>query len=151
MFKHFKDGGKRAARDPETGKTVLVDNMTYKEWKEKYVKENGQEAFDLKHKSAQNLTADKEQYKKYESVLGKNAPKSLEEFQKIKYNNSSGWSDLKEYYGYVRINSGATRNDYECVKELHSLFPNGSFHIPPRKTDVEKLTFDDEYINKERA
>ncbi len=26
---------KRAARDPETGKTVQVDNMTYKEWKEK--------------------------------------------------------------------------------------------------------------------
>ncbi len=28
---------KRAARDEETGETVMVDNMTYKEWKETYV------------------------------------------------------------------------------------------------------------------
>ncbi len=28
---------KRAARDPETGKTVQVDNMTYSEWKEEYI------------------------------------------------------------------------------------------------------------------
>ncbi|MBR6400349.1 MAG: minor capsid protein [Firmicutes bacterium] len=28
----------RAARDPETGKTVYVDDMTYPEWKEKFVK-----------------------------------------------------------------------------------------------------------------
>ena len=27
----------RAARDPETGKTVQVDNMTYGEWKNKYM------------------------------------------------------------------------------------------------------------------
>lgn len=28
---------KRRARDPETGKTYLVDNMSYKEWKEKHI------------------------------------------------------------------------------------------------------------------
>ncbi len=27
----------RAARDPETGKTVMVDKMTYSEWKEEYI------------------------------------------------------------------------------------------------------------------
>ena len=41
-------------------------------------------------------------------------------------------------------------NDYKCVKELHSLFPNGSFHIPPREIDMSTLTFDDLHINKER-
>lgn len=32
------DDGDRVARDPETGKTVEIPDMTYKEWKEKYVK-----------------------------------------------------------------------------------------------------------------
>ena len=32
------DDGGRVARDPETGKTVEIPDMTYKEWKEKYVK-----------------------------------------------------------------------------------------------------------------
>lgn len=31
------DDGGRVARDPETGKTVEISDMTYKEWKEKYV------------------------------------------------------------------------------------------------------------------
>ncbi len=31
------DDGGRVARDPETGKTVEIPDMTYKEWKEKYV------------------------------------------------------------------------------------------------------------------
>ena len=32
------DDGGRVARDPVTGKTVEIPDMTYKEWKEKYVK-----------------------------------------------------------------------------------------------------------------
>lgn len=32
------DDGGRVARDPETGKTVEIPDMTYKEWKKKYVK-----------------------------------------------------------------------------------------------------------------
>jgi SPP1 gp7 family putative phage head morphogenesis protein len=32
------DDGGRVARDPETGKTVEIPDMTYKEWKERYVK-----------------------------------------------------------------------------------------------------------------
>lgn len=32
------EGGKRIARDPVTGKSLYVDNTTYKEWYEKYVK-----------------------------------------------------------------------------------------------------------------
>lgn len=36
----FTTNLKRAARDPETGKTVYVDDMSYKEWKEKFVVDN---------------------------------------------------------------------------------------------------------------
>ncbi len=36
------DDGERVARDPATGKSVRVENMTYEEWKAKYVKPEGE-------------------------------------------------------------------------------------------------------------
>lgn len=85
---------KRAARDKD-GKTVYVDDMSYSEWKEKFIREEGQEEWDYYEKSVKNKTADSEQYEKYKAVLGKNAPKSLEEFQKMKYTDSEEWDELK--------------------------------------------------------
>lgn len=93
----FTVNTKRAARDKD-GKTVYVDDMSYSEWKEKFIKEEGQEEWNYYEKSVKNKTADSEQYEKYKAVLGKNAPKSLEEFQKMKYTNSEEWENLKYYY-----------------------------------------------------
>ena len=90
----LKQGRKRAARD-ENGKTIYVDDMSYKQWKEKFVTEKGQQAWDYYEKSAKNKGADKKQHEKYKAVLGKNAPKSLEEFQKLKYTNSEEWDKIK--------------------------------------------------------
>ena len=86
---------KRAARNPGMGETVYVDDMSYTEWKDKFVKEKGKETWDYYEKSTKNKGADKEQYEKYKSVLDKNAPKSLEEFQKLKYTNGEKWDELK--------------------------------------------------------
>lgn len=87
----------RAARDPETGKTVYVNEMTYEEWKENFVNEKGQQAWDYYSKGAKNLKI----FDRYKDVLGKYAPESLEEFQKIKYNNTSEWNSLKHSYRVV--------------------------------------------------
>lgn len=91
----FTTNIKRAARDPETGKTIYVDDMSYTDWKERFVTEKGQQAWDYYEKSVKNKAADTKQYNKYKSVLGKNAPKSLEEFQKLKYTNSEEWDKIK--------------------------------------------------------
>lgn len=88
---------KRAARDKD-GNTVYVDDMSYKEWKEKFIKDEGQAEWNLYEKSAKNMTADREQYERYKSVLGKNAPKDLEEFQKMKYTDSEVWEFVKLDY-----------------------------------------------------
>lgn len=143
---YFKKGGKRAARDPETGKTVLVEDMTYKEWKEKYVKEHGQKDFDLKQKSTQNMKADVEQYNKYKSVLGKNAPKTLEEFQKIKYNDNNKWNDLKYYYkginkGYVIKNAAG---DF-VIKVSHTEIkarPNSITQVINKRGGIDRNYYD---------
>lgn len=88
---------KRAARDKD-GNTVYVDDMSYKEWKEKFVKEEGEDEWDYYEKSNKNRAADKEQYERYKEVLGENAPKSLESFQRLKYTDSEGWEFVKLDY-----------------------------------------------------
>lgn len=91
----FTTNIKRAARDPETGKTVYVDDMSYTEWKERFIKGKGQQDWDYYEKSTKNKSNDMKLYERYKAVLGKNAPKSLEEFQKLKYTNGEKWDELK--------------------------------------------------------
>lgn len=50
------DDGGRVARDPETGKTVEIPDMTYKEWKERYVDKQTKAAEDGKIKEKKELT-----------------------------------------------------------------------------------------------
>lgn len=85
----------RRARDPVTGKNVLVPaNMHYAEWYGKYVKGNEQAL--MNEKLHKNKSSDRKQYERYKDVLGiKNVPKTLEEFQNIKYNDSDQWETLK--------------------------------------------------------
>ena len=90
---------KSRARDPETGKTYLVGNMSYEDWKNQYVKGNSQA--ELAVKKQRNLSADKKQYKEYKSVLGKEAPKTFEAFQSLKYNEVDKWSNLKTLYRQI--------------------------------------------------
>lgn len=94
------DAGTRIARDKD-GKTYKVpSDMTYDEWKEKYVA-------DAISKS------DKEQFEKYKAIFKNDFPKTLEEFYNIKYNNSDKWSEFKTQK-QDRINS-MTFNDMEML------------------------------------
>lgn len=91
----------RSYRGPD-GKTYWTDShLTYKEWMEQYVNvdSNFKKDYDFKRKSNENRSADKKQFDKYQEILGaKNAPKTLEEFQKMKYTNGNKWEDLKKVY-----------------------------------------------------
>ena len=84
----------RRARDPVTGKTYLVPaNMTYKQWYDEYVKENPDAK--LAEKMLENRVSDRELYEKYKAIMPDKVPKTLEEFQKMKYNDSEQWDNLK--------------------------------------------------------
>ena len=84
----------RRARDPETGRTYTVPaNMIYKEWKERL--ENAGKGYVFKQ---DYLYTDKEQYKRYKSVIGDKAGKTLDEFQKVKYNNTEAWNSIRTQY-----------------------------------------------------
>lgn len=84
-------GGTRIARDPVTDKCYNVSaDMTYKEWHKKYIE--GNKEAELVEKKWKNRHSDKKQYETYKEVLGREyLPKSLDEYQTLKY------TDAKEY------------------------------------------------------
>lgn len=104
----------RRARDPDTGETKLVPaSMTYEEWKAENIdpetdklKKTGSKSF--------HSAEDKSQFERYKTVLRENAPQTLDDFLKIKYNNSEEWSTLKRQYRFVnqyKIDSGNFSTD----------------------------------------
>lgn len=102
----FLENKKRAAIDPETGKVIYVPRtMTYDEWYSKYVK--GNKVSELEEKKIKNRSSDRNQYERYKDVIGDEVPKTLEEFQEIKYNDTERWTELKHQYRVV--------NQYDIV------------------------------------
>ena len=82
--------------DNETGELVRIKADDYESFKKQYFEEA-----EKIQKAKTTSTADKEQFERYRSVLGENAPKTLEEFSSIKYNDSNKWDTLKYQYRTV--------------------------------------------------
>ena len=101
----------RLARDPETGKNYKVrGDMTYNEWYEGLSQEKKTAV-----KAYKNRHTDSEQYSRYVERIGKeNMPKTLELFQKMKYNDSERWRYVK--LDYQRQNA--------LVKNPETALPN---------------------------
>lgn len=88
---------KRRARDPKTGKNIIIPaTMTYKEWYAKYVKGNPEA--EAKETAELNKSADRKQYDKYKEILGDDAPKNFADFQDMKYNDGEEWRKTKKQY-----------------------------------------------------
>lgn len=66
------------------------------QWYDKFVKRNSQA--ETNEKKIRNRSADKKQYQKYREILGKDAPKSLEEFQDMKYNEDGSFERIHAAY-----------------------------------------------------
>lgn len=98
----LEKGGKRYARDIETGKGYEVDSgQTLKDWRKQQLDKYGQTA--IKDKlQAERLEKDrvrrtKEQFIAYRQVLGsQNMPKTFAGFYDLKYNDAEGYKELKD-------------------------------------------------------
>lgn len=89
----------RSARDPETGKTIQVPaDMTYKDWYEKYVKPK----YKADNLDIWKIERANNQYEKYKSILGDKAPKSLEDYIDLKYNDKEGYEKLKDSFRWAK-------------------------------------------------
>ncbi len=88
---------RRRARDPVTGKTNTVPaDMTYADWYKNNVK--GKPEAKLNEKMIQNRLADRQQYDRYKEILGKDASKTLDSFQKMKYTDVESWKNTQALY-----------------------------------------------------
>lgn len=87
---------KRSARNPITGKTEMVDNMSYQEWYNKNVNKYGQDVVDTNIKMVKNKSIDIDQYNRYKPYLGKDI-NTLDKFKEIKYNDKETWENVKKY------------------------------------------------------
>lgn len=89
----------RSARDPVTGKTIQVPaDMTYKDWYEKYVKPK----YKVNNLDIWKIERANNQYEKYKSILGDKAPKSLEDYIDLKYNDKEGYERLKDRARWIK-------------------------------------------------
>ena len=88
----------RAARDPETGKTVRVKAESYKDWRAGLEERLGSDKLGAAEKMSKNEGADFRQYEKYKGILGKDAPKSFASFQDLKYNNTDNFVVVKRKF-----------------------------------------------------
>lgn len=117
----LEKGGKRYARDIETGKGYEVESgQTFKDWRKQQLDKYGQTA--IKDKlQAERLEKDrvrrtKEQFIAYRQVLGsKNMPKTFAGFYDLKYNDVEGYKELKDRIRW-------TKSKFPTEKSLNGHF-----------------------------
>ncbi len=94
--REFDKGTTRAARNGK-GETYRVPaDMTYRQWYDQYVKPDPEEL--LAEKMVQNGGQDAKQWEQYTSLLGRDAPESLDKFQRIKYTDPVKWEFMQLDY-----------------------------------------------------
>ena len=123
------DDGERVARDPETGKSVRVPDMTYEEWKAKYVVSEiqGEEGTKNEERSIIEIQKAKVPSKafedigqvctdgkvEYRSVKTLSAPLSTEEIiAKVSGGDESGGSCASVAYAYIGNRGGVDVLDF---------------------------------------
>lgn len=126
-FEDMAGIGERFARDPVTGRTYTVPkDMTYEDWKKAQEEKYGEGIIEKTRKMRYNEKADREQHARYRERLGDDAPKSFEDFRKLKYDEPDKYDDLKGYYRYRGSNPGSGKAYYEADKAKESLVANGT-------------------------
>jgi SPP1 gp7 family putative phage head morphogenesis protein len=149
--------GERAARDTGGNTYYVPKNISYNEWKEKYVNNNTVEKqkFETQQKMQKNKFSDYNQYNKYKKVLGeKEIGKSFEEFQKMKYNEIDKYNDLKNYYQYKSNYPESNRKFYEINSNIKELIANDKVNssigtaVKPNNEDIKIGTINTHALNR---
>lgn len=65
-----------------------------------------------------NYKADLKQYDTYKEILGKEAPKTLQEFQNLKYNDSGEWNRVQTQYNDKQVVNLLNDNNIEYIEKM---------------------------------
>ena len=136
---------KRRARDPVSGKTNTVPaNMTYEEWYGKNVK--GKSEAEFNEKMIRNRSADRRQFERYKEILGEEAPKTLDSFQKVKNADTDEYGILKAQYKGMSYYSKAIEGEPEITNRVKKIAEAAGmdslgleYRIKTKKSFLEKI------------
>ncbi|EHQ92153.1 minor capsid protein [Desulfosporosinus youngiae] len=143
--------GERIARDPKTRETYTVsENMTYPEWYKKHVVDKyGQGQTEIMQKKAANVYSDQEQYARYKKILGKDAPKTFDDFRDLKYTEAEKWGTLKADYrklnAYDKIiakEPGITKDLKEVSEATKTEMVGLDYRIKSKESYLRKVNMD---------
>ena len=113
----------RRSRDPVTGKNKTVSAATnYKDWYKENVANNPKAI--AEERKIKNKASDKKQYEQYKEVLGKEAPKSFDKFQNLKYNNVNEWELFRDYTKSRSTNMISSLTSFEEYKKYKGIIEN---------------------------
>lgn len=106
--------GKRFANDPISGKQFGISYAdSYKKWEQMLIDQHGKENLKLARKKVKNFNVDLKQFNRYKSAIGlENTPKTLDDFQDMKYNEGNNYTELKSLYRDVKWQKDAFSNSY---------------------------------------
>lgn len=105
-----------------------ADRATAQDWWEKQRAKDPKE-FDIRQKLLYNEKAYKEQLAKYKKRLHCDAPRSLAEFQAIKYREPEKYAELKEYYRYRGIAPDSDMRFFYANKAKDELYAQGAIRV----------------------
>ena len=109
--------GERAARNAN-GETYFVPaDTTYEQWEQMQDEQYGAGSVDKTREMLYNKSADLEQYRKYKDILEKNAPKSFEIFQKIKYDKKL-YPMFKAYVNSIKTGELTPLADFALYQNI---------------------------------
>lgn len=132
----FDGDDTRTARSG-SGETYKVPaDMNYRDWHKQHVENNPAEL--LAEQKYKGGTADSAQYSKYLNVLGKDAPKTFDEFQNIKYTGGDDWRELKADYRSEKYYSNHLTHDEKAA--VTSYISGGSYSLNASLRDGVPLT-----------
>lgn len=118
-FSDMEEYGERFARDLEGNTFYVSADTTYEQWKQMQDDKYGTGSVDKARQMAYNKSADLRQYEQYKQVLGNNAPKSFNDFQNIKYDDTL-YSMFKGYANSIKTGELTPLADFELYKNINN-------------------------------
>ena len=130
----YKKNMTRLSYNPVTGEKEKVPrSMTYNEWKQSMYDRYGRPATDTAIKQIKNTNADRIQYEKYKETVS-NTPDTFENFQEMKYNESTSYERLVTDFKDEKIRIRIRNNDIDLTinpeKQMRHVLGEG--YIPGR-------------------
>lgn len=115
----------------------LLPNMTFAQWENTKRGEGALAAERYAKKEEEREARDRKQYAEYKAILGKNAPKTFEEFQDLKYNEPGRWNYTKRLVGYMRKYPNSDKRYFDIQEFLKEQGINKGVVLPP----IQKQAF----------